>query len=211
MADVATGMVGEQSFSDNQTPSQGFRMGRQGDLITSQLHGRYYEQTLRGRLYTAHAIVTAPVIYTTAAGTGGPLLWNGSTTHRAVILAVGWGLSTASAAAAILGLTGGTGQTAAPGSTTAIDSVKNCYLGGAASACTAYRVGTPSAAGNFFHPLGDLNTGAVTTRPGSMNWVDLGGLFVIPPGGWISLAGSATATSAVINAGLIWEEVPITA
>jgi hypothetical protein len=118
--------------------------GNQGQQIVNDLHGRYYEQTLRGNLFTAHAIVTAPVIYTTAAGTGGPLLWNGSSTVRAAILAVGWGISTVTTVAAVIGLTGNNGQTAAPGSTTAVDSVKNCYMGAAAPACTAYRVGTPT-------------------------------------------------------------------
>lgn len=209
MTDVVTGQVGEQNYNDNQTPNQGYRMGRQGDMISSQLHGRYYEQASRGRLFTAHAIVTAPVIYTTAAGTGGPLLWNGSSTHKLAILAVGWGISTVSTVAAILGLTGGTGQTSAPSSTTAVDSVKNCLLGGAAPAASAYRVGTVSAAGNFFHPLGDLQTGALTTRPGSMNWTDIGGMFVVPQYGWISLAASATASTTVGNFGIVWEEIPV--
>jgi hypothetical protein len=209
MPEVITGEVGEQNYSDSSTPNRGFRMGRQGDMITSGLHGRYYEQTNRGRLFTAHAIVTAPVIFTTAAGTGGPLLWNGSSTHKLAILAAGWGVSTVSTVAAILGLTGGTGQTSAPSSTTAVDSVKNCYLGGAAPAANAYRVGTVAAAGNFFHPLGDLNTGALTTRPGSINWVDLGGMFVVPQFGWISFAASATASTTVGNFSLVWEEIPI--
>jgi hypothetical protein len=203
------GAVGERNYLDGSTPAAGLRMGQQGEQMVSQLHGRYYEQALRGRLFTAHAIVTAPVIYTTAAGTGGPLLWNGSTTHNAVILAAGWGVSTVTTVAAILGLTGGTGQTSAPSSTTAVDSVKNCFLGGGAPAMSAFRVGTVSAAGNFFHPLGDLNTGALTTRPGSMNWVDLGGMFVVPPNGWISFAASATASTTVGNFGLVWEEVPL--
>lgn len=200
--------VGPSTQTDGASPSK-FRVDRQGALVVQNHHGRHFEQANRGALFTAHAIVTAPVIYTTAAGTGGPLLWNGSTTHKAVIMAVGWGLSTASGAAAILGLTGNTGQTLAPGSTTAIDSVRNCYLGGQLPACTAYRVGTPSAAGNFFHPLGDVHTGAVTVDTTHMKWIDLGGLFVVPPYGWISFAGSATMTSAVMNLGMIWEEVPI--
>ena len=209
MTDVVTGQVGEQNFSDNQTPNQGFRMGRQGEQIHSQLHGRYYEQASRGRLFTAHAIITAPVIFSTAAGTGGPLLWNGSSTHRLAILAVGWGISTVSTVAAVLGLTGGTGQVAAPASTTAVDSVKNCFLGGAAPAASAYRLGTVSAAGNFFHPLGDLKTGALTTEPGSMNWVDVGGMFVVPQYGWISVAASATASTTVGNFAIVWEEIPL--
>lgn len=209
MATVSTGRVGERAHNDLDTPGEGLRLGRQGELVTGQLHGRYYEQARNGRLFTAHAIVTAPVIYTTAAGTGGPLLWNGSATHKLAILAAGWGVSTVSTVAAIIGLTGGTGQTSAPSSTTAVDSVKNTYLGGAAPAGSAYRVGTVSAAGNFFHPLGDLNTGALTTRPGSINWVDLGGMFVVPQYGWISFAASATASTTVGNFAVVWEEIPI--
>lgn len=209
MAEVITGEVGEQNYPDNTTSNRGFRMGRQGDIIASDLHGRYYEQAQRGRLFTAHAIITAPVIFSTAAGTGGPLLWNGSTTHKAAILAIGWGLTVTTTVVAVLGLTGNSGQSSAPGSTTAVDSVKNCLMGGQAPACTAYRVGTPSAAGNFFHPLGDALTGAITTRIGSFNWLDLGGMFVLPPGGWISPAASATATTLAGNFGIIWEEIPV--
>lgn len=200
-------VVGPQTFSDGAQPDK-VRVDRGGAAVVTQAQARYYELANRGNIYTAHAIVTAPVIYTTAAGTGGPLLWNGSTTHKLVVLAAGWGISTVSTVAAILGLTGGTGQTTAPSSTTAVDSVKNCYLGGAAPAGSAYRVGTVAAAGNFFHPLGDLKTGALTTEPGSMNWIDLGGLFVVPQYGWISFAASATASTTVGNFGLVWAEIP---
>jgi hypothetical protein len=206
---ASVGTVGPQNYADNSTPGAGIRQGNQGQQIVNDLHGRYYEQTLRGNLFTAHAIVTAPVIYTTAAGTGGPLLWNGSSTVRAAILAVGWGISTVTTVAAVIGLTGNNGQTAAPGSTTAVDSVKNCYMGAAAPACTAYRVGTPTSAGNFFHPLGHLHTGALTVDTDGMHWVDIGGMFILPPGGWISFAASATASTTVGNFGMVWEEVPI--
>ena len=200
--------VGPQTLSDGQVQSTG-RLGRGGEAIVSFAQSQYYEQCNRGALFTAHAIVTAPVIYTTAAGTGGPLLWNGSTTHKAVILAVGFGISTVTTVAAVLGLTGGTGQTSAPGSTTAIDSVRNCYLGGAAPACTAFRVGTPAAAGNFFHPIASLHTGALTATNVHIDWIDVGGMFVVPPTGWIPWAASATASTTVGNFGLVWAEVPI--
>lgn len=204
---AATGRVGPQNYAEGADPGVGQRFGRQGQQIVNDLHGRFYEQSSRGNIYTAHAIVTAPVIYTTAAGTGGPLLWNGSTTHNASILAVGWGISTVTTVAAVLGLTGNTGQSAAPSSTTAVDSVKNCYLGGGGPACTAYRIGTVASAGNFFHPLGHLHTGALTVDTDGMHWVDIGGLFTIPQGGWISIAASATASTTVGNFAIVWEEI----
>lgn len=205
MADYGT--VGPATYQDGVRPSVGHRYGREGALIGNDLHGRYYEQASRGNIYMAHAIVTAPVIYTTAAGTGGPLLHNTSNLVKASILAVGWGISTVTTVAAILGLTGGSGQTAAMGSTTAVDSVKSTYIGGGAPGVTAYRVGTPTTAGNFFFPLGDLHTGALTTESGGMRWVDVGGLFVLPQYSWISFAASATASTTVGNFGIIWEEI----
>ncbi len=161
------------------------------------------------RLYCAHATVTAPVIYSTAAGTGGPLLWNGSSNVNARVVAVGFAVSTASAAAGALGLTGATGQTAAPSSTTAIESTANLFLGGVKSSCTPYRIGTPTNAGTFFFPLAQITTGALTVTESSMSWSFLNRIITVPPGGWVSLAGSATLTTAVIQCGLIWEETAI--
>lgn len=185
-------------------------MGVQKSLFVSEYHGRLYELSYRKKIFMAHAIVTAPVIYTTAAGTGGPLIWNGSTTVNAVLLKVGFGVSTVSTVAAALGITGNSGQTAAPTSTTAIDSSKSLFVGSnQASLCSVYRVGTPSSAGNFFFPFADLHTGALTTNVGAMNWVDLEGGIIVPPNSWASVAASATATTTVASIGLIWAEIPV--
>jgi hypothetical protein len=184
------------------------RATKESAFVIQNLHGQYYEQAARGNLYMARAIVTAPVIFTTAAGTGGPLLWNppGSGIN-ASILAVSWGTSVVTTVAAVLGLTGGTGQTAAPTSTTAIDSITNCLIGGGSPACSTFRVGTTVAAGTFLMPFGDLHTGALTVDNNGVHWVDIGGLMIVPPGAWCSISASATATTTVGNFGMVWEEV----
>jgi hypothetical protein len=186
-----------------------------GNLSFGTGSASYYEWTKQGRVYCAYAKVTSPVIYTTAAGTGGPLLWNNSNVNgnavNAVILAVGANLTTASSVAATLGITGNSDQTSAPSSTTAIDAQANLFVGGGkvSSACNTYRVGTVSTAGNFFIPTHTLDTGAVTAVAMVPAWVDLGGLIVVPPGSWVAVSASATATSAVANIGLIWAEIPL--
>src|SRR3990167_1888264 len=184
------------------------RLGKDRELITGMAHSLYAEASARGNLYMANAIVTAPVIWTTEAGTGGPLLWNGSTTKKASILAVGWGILVVSTVAAAIGLTGGSGQPAAPTTATAIDSSANLLIGGAASACTPYRVGT-TVANQFFLPLGSVSTGALTVTIGDMNWVRLDGLITVPPSCFVSVAASATATTLVANFGIIWEELDV--
>ncbi len=203
-----SGQVGEQVVGKGVT-TQPLRQGGLADMIVSACQGRYYELARNGRVFIAQATVTAPVIYTTAAGTGGPLLWNGTSTVMGVILAVGFGVTVVSTVACALGITGNTGQSAAPGSTTAIDGQRCTYLGGPSPAINAYRIGTPSVAGNFLLPVAQLHTGALTVDNATMCWADVGGSVIIPPGCWASLATSATATTTVGQFGLMWAEVPV--
>lgn len=206
---VSQGQVGAPlgAYGEGTTPNA--RFGRLGDTIVSELMGRYYEQAYRQKLFLATAIVTAPVIFSTAAGTGGPLIWNGSQTSNVVLLAAGMSTSVVTTVAGGIGITGNTGQTAAPSATTAIDSRANCFIGGAASAATPYRVGTVSTAGAFFFPLAQFHTGALTVDTTGMTWQDLGGCIICPPNSWVSLAGSATLSTLVANLGLIYTEVPV--
>jgi hypothetical protein len=204
-----SGQVGPQLVADGVT-TQPYRQGRLAEVIVSELNGRYYEQASRGRLFTAHAIVTAPVIYTTAAGTGGPLVWNPPNSGVNVsILAVSCPITVVTTVAAALGLTGNTGQTSAPTATTAIDSRSSGLIGGQASASTPYRVGTPVNAGGFFLPFAQLHTGALTVDNDSAAFVDIGGAIVCPPGAWVSIAASATATTTVAQLGMVYAEIPI--
>jgi hypothetical protein len=204
--DTRTGPVVNADGPGNQP----LRQGRTAELVTVDGHSRYYEPVSRRSTFNARAVVTAPVIYTTSAGTGGPMLWNppGSGVNAAII-GVSAAMTTSSTVATALGLTGGTNQLVAPTSTTAIDSASNNYIGGAASLCTTYRVGTPSAAGTFLIPLFVMGTGAITVDAAANKFLDYGGLLVIPPGCWASIAAAATASTAVLQIGLFWEEVPI--
>ena len=171
-----------------------------------------YSYAKEGRVYCARAIVTAPVIFSTAAGTGGPLLWNDPAAPcavNAVLLGVTCALTTVTTVAAALGITGNSGQATAPTSTTAIDTTGNLLIGGKPSKCTAYRIGTPATAGGFFLPLLALGTGVLTTDNMELGFIPLHGLVVVPPGSWASIATSATATTTVAQLGLVWAEVPI--
>lgn len=201
------GAIGMQLAQSGQT---NMVLGRDSSQLMSQGLPDYYELCRQGYLQSAHAIVTAPVIYTTAAGTGGPVLHNRTANKVAVLLKVGFGISTVTTVAAILGLTGRSDQgDTVMGSTTAIDSQTNLYLGGSASAMSLYRVATPATAGAFFLPFADLHTGALTVDNLGMGWIPLDGMIIVPPGAWVSIAASATASTTVMNAALVWAELPI--
>src|SRR5882724_2270918 len=171
---VAEGNVGPIPGADN-SPGK-LRFDKTMALVATDAHGRYREAASRGRLFIAYAApVTAPVIYTTAAGTGGPLLWNGTSNFNASILAVGISTSVVTTVAGGLGLTGNGGQTSAPTSTTAIDGQRSTLVGGGAGNINAYRVGTPTNAGNFLFPLLQVHTGALTVDTTGWCWMDVGG------------------------------------
>lgn len=188
---------------------QGVPSGYMGELVTSPFLGKYSSLVKAGKVFSAYATLTAPVIYSTAAGTGGPLLWNRpSSGVDAHILAVGFSTSVVTTVAGGLGLTGGPGQVAAPTSTTAIDASGNMLIGGPASACTTYRVGTPVAAGLQLVPFAQVHTGALTVDTTGVCWVDFEGGMIVPPGSWGSVAGTASLTTLQVQVALIWAELP---
>ena len=203
------GQVGPQIVSDGVTPTA--RMGKLGELMVSDVQGRYYEQAYRKNLFLAWAAVTTPVIYSTAAATGGPLIWNGSQTTNVVILAACCAITTAfTTTPGVIGITGNTGQAAAPGSTTAIDGRANCFIGGGASSATPYRLGTVSTAGAFFFPLFQAQLGATSVTQSNVAWIDVGGAIVCPPNSWVSLANGVAAPAAgLMHTGLLYTEVPV--
>ena len=184
------------------------RASRTGEQIVSQGRGAYYDASSRGNVFMANAIVTAPVIWTTEAGTGGPLIWNGSSDVVVNVLAVGFGVSVVSTVAGGLGITGGYGQTDAPTSTTAIDNTICLNSTSSTSEATAYRVGT-TGTNRYFFPLASIYTGALTTAPLDMCWIRLDGLISVPYQGFVSIAASATLSTLVVNCAIIWEEVPV--
>lgn len=205
---LAPGLPGAAQKSPNPVGTVG---GYFSEIAISELAARYSTLCKAGRLFSAYALVTAPVIYSTAAGTGGPLIWNKPNSGvDAHILAIGHGgLSTAATAAGSLGLTGAAGQNTAPGTTTAIDASGNMLIGGPVSAMGGiYRIGTPTNAGAQFMPVIAVGTGAITAVEVEPAWVEVGGGLIIPPGCWGSVAGNVTLTAGVMAIGLLWAEMP---
>lgn len=201
-------MVGQGVAADGTQPYG--RATRTFEQAVSQVHGQHYEQNKRGNIFMAQAIVTAPVIWTTEAGTGGPLLWNGSTAVDLVVLAVGYGVTTESTVEASFGITGGYGQTAAPTTTTAIDSQGAMDCTSATPQASVFRVGT-TGTNRWYIPLGYVtNLIGNTAREAQQFYIPLNGMIVVKPQGFVSMmAASATLTTAVVNSFIIWEEVPV--
>lgn len=223
-------MPGPQTASDG-TQIQP-RAGRSGELIVSELHGRFYEQTYRGNVYsggiTALTSMTGAPAFTistlTASCTPIAGLWNPATSGvNAVILQATLGViitsatntgcgpfvwATSSGNAAI-----STGNPPfnrksflAPGSSPLKD-MSNVLLTGLTSNlvvrwCSALGGGSS----NNFSDV-DTAVGFSTIYPGSVENID--GAIVVPPGGVLALLATTTPSAHSVVSGLLWEEVPV--
>lgn len=187
----------------------GVPTGVVGELTISEVLGKYATLVKSQKVYYTSAIITAPVIFSTAAQLG-PMLWNkpgsGLDAH---ILAIGVGNpTTASTQAGALGYASAN-QATAPTTPTAITAV-NAYAGGGPS-----QMGAVNSAGTvvvlpapIFLPLIGVNTGAITTQALTSSYVDVGGALIIGPGNVGYICASATLTAGVFTIGIVWAELP---
>lgn len=190
--------------SPNGAPS-----GLAGELLFSGVLGKYATLAKAGKLQSAYATLTAPVIYSTAAGTGGPFIWNRpSSGIDAHLLAVGFSSSVVTTVAGGLGVTGGP-QAVPISASTAIDASGNCLIGGPVTQMgLVARVATVVNAGAQFVPFAQFHTGALTVDTTGLTWVDLDGMFIVPPGTWGAVAATATLTTLQVAVALVWAELP---
>ncbi len=193
--------AGEQSQSDN-SPFNG-RGGKTGEQIVSQLHGRYYESTYRGRMFG----ITGGLTTTTAGGAAtftGLIVGNpAGSGYNLVINKCFVSQGAALTAETEIGVMYGPNTT-----TVSLTTIANRKAGGAASIAVANAGQTITAMTNFIVFAGS-GSGAITV-PGIMppNGVDFEGSLIIPPGYAIASYTSRVTTTALMFS-LAWEEVPI--
>lgn len=179
------------------------RQGQLGDIMVSELQGRYYEQTYRKNKFSwsnTAAVTPAATFAGTAPTT---CLFNppGSTVNL-VLTKVAAVFAAAPAGAVVLGLVAGF-NAAAPTGVTAGAPQSN-FVGGAAGqgkTASAVTVGTAPA---LVLPLLAVEAASSITPPAA--FVDIGGSIVIPPGGYVAINSNAAAS---IIGSFEWDEVPV--
>jgi len=209
------GQVGApgQSVTTGSTPA--VRQGQLGDVIVSELHGRYYETTYRGNTFTLSVATAAAITAYTGGAAGTPMLavYNPVNSGRNfVVLQASYANLVAASAAGTVTFGLYYGPTAAITQTTLTYPVNNLTLNrvGSSSQCFTNAALTSSTALTNVYPLGQYYwataAGAFTTSP---QVATIDGSIIIPPGTMISLGGSAALTSATWIGSLSWEEVPV--
>jgi hypothetical protein len=208
------GQVGQSlPAASGSTPA--VRVGNLGDMIVSELHGRYYETTYRRNMYvgasTGQNISTGGLVGAgTTANTA--ILYNPMTSNVNLVLnKVGINTSVVGTANAVVGLATGF-------SSTGIGAIVSPSISVGGTATTRGAVpGQPAGQGIVYgsanlvtgstvsHSLTSINS-AVATQ-GTV--VDLEGSLIIPPGGFVSLYASAAQTGSQFFVSYQWEEVPL--
>lgn len=201
LATVASLPAGQQAVA---------RQGNMGDLIVSELHGRYYEATYRRSLFVAAnptgVTSTAVTSGTTTAITGISVFNPVNSPVNLVLNKVGYSITVAPAAIMPMFLAVGYNASTAAATTTAL-TVRNAYVGvGAAGYGAAYSVATAGTAPNFTHLLGTVFTTLSSQGP---QLVDLEGAVVLPPGGYAYITSTVASGASGFFGSLSWEEVPL--
>lgn len=210
------GLVGTQTKSDG---TEGYvRLGKGGQAITSQLHGKYYEQTARGNVYLGRSASTGIAIIAPATGGGHPTLWNplGSGVNLSLIcLELSYVSGNHAPGAFEWAYTANAGAAAATGSPIATATLVASTpmlvgSGNVGAGLWSPTTNTFTAAPSFFRPIGiGLHTGVAATaiNPSRIREYYDGDL-VLAPGTALSLCYQTTTTTALFQVGVVWEEVP---
>jgi hypothetical protein len=202
-----------QSLSSGTNPT--IRMGQLGDMVVSELHGRYYEQAYRGSVFSLSVSTAAAITAYIGAAAGQPqiALYNpvGSGKNLAVLQASYNNVVAASGAGTVAwGIW--FGPTVAPTAATNAVATNMATLqkAGSVASCWTNTALTSSTALVNQYPVGSYYwaTAAGAFGP-SMNLLDVGGSIIVPPGTMVALGGSAALTSATWTGNITWEEVPV--
>lgn len=227
---LTQGTAGPILVADGATPNSGLRLGRLGDTLVSELHGRFYEQVFRGNTYSIGMGLTALSANTiTLTATTTPVLgvWNPATSPVNLVIlqaALGFVLNT---------LTTPVG----PGPFVWASSLANTAIstGSApfnrktmASAGSQAKAFTPATAltgltNNLvifeeadFPQASGQTAGTITASTTSSQFAagfngvqNFDGSLIVPPGGVLALLNTTSTTTYSVTGRLLWEEVPV--
>ena len=186
------------------------RQGNMGELIVSELHGRYYEANYRRSLFNG-AIVSQVTTVGLATTYTGLCLSNpiGSTVNL-VLNKVGYAFVVAFAAGAAVGIMTGFNSGTNVTHTTPVTPRSQFFGVGATGTGLLDSSATLPTAPTLNTILGAGLTGAITTTPfGLGGVVDLEGSIILPPGAYAAIYTSTASGAASGAFSFQWEEIPL--
>lgn len=180
------------------------RAGQQGDLIVSELHGKYYEQTVRGKCFSlctqGTSVTTTAALATTWTGLG---VANPANSGANLVLLGFTCAQFAVGASGAIGIMGGVGTI------TSTLTPQNRVIGGSGvsvmNGSAGATISTPVLIATFGE-VGSLATTGYGLQAGIV--VDVAGAIIVPPGSFIA-SYTAVVTTTALQFSFFWEEVPV--
>ncbi len=216
------GVVGAPSQSLQPGSNPSLRQGQLGDLVVTELHGKWYEQCYRGNLFSVGMSATALSANTiTLTATTTPIIgvWNPSTSSVNLVL------SKAKCNIAVAG-----NSAVAPGAfvwatsigngaiSTGLNPLNRKTLAQAGSQAKGFNITTALTGltnnlvvqnGSAFGTLVAAQGATATPFISGDAVEEFDGSLIIPPGGVLALLNTVSTTTISVSAMLLWEEVPL--
>ena len=228
---AVSGQVGEQKLASG-VSTQPLRQGPLGELVASELNGRYYEQNISGRMFSAGmgtvtTIANATFTTATLGATCTPIvgLWNplnsalNAVVSQAMLQIVITALQNTGGGPYVWAFSSGNGGLTlgnAPWNRKTLNragSLMKDMSGVALTGLTNNLVVAHAAAlagGNLFN-IATLDTAAGFSTALVPSVENFDGSLIVPPGGVIALLASVTPVAQSAASGILWEELPIPA
>jgi hypothetical protein len=209
---IIQGQVGSTSQSVTTGANPPIRQGQLGDVIVSELHGRYYETTYRRAGYSASILPVGTANgVTTSAGT--TTTFTGLVVYNPPVSGVNLVINKASqqyiavfSANSVVGWQIGYGGAAISGtSITNVVQTSN-FAGQPVGYGIAYNAATLPTAPVLNRVVAYANTTVVLNN---LPVLDFEGSVIVPPGGYIATYTSAASAANGMMASISWEEVPV--
>lgn len=213
VVDISTG-----GTADGATPQINF--GRSNDVLMSEVHGKFYQQTYRGNMFYGSTATGGVVIPIASSLTPTYSIWNPAGSGKnlvPVVALIGWTATTAALGNLVWQATTNAGSgisSTAPFVAFGTGTPVNALLGaGKASVMRLGSGGTTTlvAAASFYRSTGmsvTATTAATSVAPGWVWRDDFDGTSVIPPGNAIHLFGT-TAIAITAQVTMVWYEAPL--
>jgi len=212
MALPINGQVGGSSAQTTGTnpANLALRIGPTSELIIDELHGRYYETTVRKAMYSGANLTGVTTTAAFATTYTGMCLSNpiGSTVNL-VLTKVTYAPVVAQTAALVMGIMTGYSASVNVTHTTPLVPLSN-FVGQPAGTGLIDSSATLPVAPTRLILLGTLTTGAITQTLLNGSVTDMEGSVVIPPGGFAAIYTSAASVASSLAFGMMWEEVSVT-
>jgi hypothetical protein len=217
MPDTGTVLNNIDTLSIPASQVASLTLGKQADLIVSELHGPQYTAAYSGNLFHgSNQAVVATALQTglTATATGGLILSNPiGNTKNLVIRQVAIGLLVAQTNASIMGLMlAYSPSVAIAGTLTVVASQNALPLSGGTATGVLYSSASVTLQSTpiLAKVIGSFGTGAITTQTSSgIGPVDIQGGLIVQPGAACAFYGTGAGTASSLLFSYSWEEVPI--